>query len=213
MLTQRLLAFSRRQTLAPKSTNINKLITGFEDLVRRSIGPSVALHIRAADDLWLIRIDHSQLENALVNLCINARDAMPDGGTITVATSNRQLERADAKRLQLPGGQYVVISITDTGTGMTDDVIASAFNPFFTTKPMGQGPGLGLSMIQGLCSPVGRSGSHRIPRRPRHDSVSLLPRYAGSEDAADGLDHVQVAQNARMGKQFWSSMMRQQCGC
>lgn len=130
MLTQRLLAFSRRQTLAPKSTNINKLITGFEDLVRRSIGPSVAFHIRAADDLWLIRIDHSQLENALVNLCINARDAMPDGGTITVATSNRQLERADAKRLQLPGGQYVVISITDTGTGMTDDVIASASIPF-----------------------------------------------------------------------------------
>ncbi len=142
-LTQRLLAFSRRQTLDPKPTDANRLIGGMEDLIRRRVGPDVELEVVGAGGLWTTRIDPSQLENALLNLCINARDAMaPDGGRLTIETANRWLDERAAKDRDLPPGQYVAISVSDTGAGMAPDVLSQAFDPFFTTKPLGQGTGL-----------------------------------------------------------------------
>jgi signal transduction histidine kinase len=149
-LTQRLLAFSRRQTLDPKPTDVNRLVAGMEDLVRRSIGPTVELELVQADGLWNSLVDGSQLENALLNLCINARDAMPDGGRITIETANRTFDARTARTYELTPGDFLSICVSDTGTGMPADVVARAFDPFFTTKPMGQGTGLGLSMIYGF---------------------------------------------------------------
>jgi signal transduction histidine kinase len=180
-LTHRLLAFSRRQTLDPKPTDANRLVTGMEELVRRTVGPHIALEVVTAGGLWPTLIDGPQLENALLNLCLNARDAMPDGGRITIETANRWLDETAARDRDLPPGQYVSISVTDTGTGMAPDVIARAFEPFFTTKPMGQGTGLGLSMIYGFVRQSG--GQVRIYSEVgRGTSMHLyLPRNYGSE--------------------------------
>ncbi len=149
-LTQRLLAFSRRQTLDPKPTNVNRLISDMEELVRRTTGPNIAVDVVGAAGLWPVMIDRNQLENALLNLCINARDAMPDGGRLTIETANRWLDAEAGKARELPPGQYVSLSVTDTGIGMSKDTVARIFEPFFTTKPLGQGTGLGLSMIYGF---------------------------------------------------------------
>ena len=149
-LTHRLLAFSRRQTLDPKPANINRLITSMEDLLRRTVGPAVEIEIVGAGGLWTTLVDPNQVENALLNLCINARDAMPDGGRITVETANKWLDNNAARGHDLPPGQYVTLSVTDTGTGMSTDTIKRAFDPFYTTKPLGEGTGLGLSMIYGF---------------------------------------------------------------
>ncbi|MEJ8850234.1 GAF domain-containing hybrid sensor histidine kinase/response regulator, partial [Variovorax rhizosphaerae] len=150
-LTQRLLAFSRRQTLDPKPTDVNRLVSNLEDLIRRTVGPSVSVEVVGAGGLWVTKVDASQLENALLNLCINARDAMaPQGGRITVETANKWLDDATASERDLPSGQYVSVCVSDTGCGMTPQTIARAFDPFFTTKPMGQGTGLGLSMVYGF---------------------------------------------------------------
>ncbi|HET9147402.1 MAG TPA: PAS domain-containing protein, partial [Acetobacteraceae bacterium] len=144
-LTHRLLAFSRRQTLDPRPTRVERLIAGMEELIRRSAGPQISLETVAAPDLWTVLCDPNQLESALLNLAINARDAMPDGGLLTVEAANAWLDEAYAARqADLAPGAYVVISITDTGAGMSADVIGRAFEPFFTTKPIGQGTGLGL---------------------------------------------------------------------
>ncbi len=148
-LTQRLLAFSRRQTLAPKPIDATALIAGMTDIIDRTLGPAIAMRVETADDLWPVLADAPQLENALLNLCINARDAMPDGGKLTIAAGNVTLDAAAAIE-DLPPGDYVRIAVTDTGTGMSDAVIARVFEPFFTTKPIGQGTGLGLSMIYGF---------------------------------------------------------------
>jgi PAS domain S-box-containing protein len=184
-LTQRLLAFSRRQTLDPKPTNANRLIAGVEELIRRSVGPGVELEVVGAGGLWLTRVDPSQLENAILNLCINARDAMPEGGRITVETANKWLDVRAAKERELPPGQYVSICVTDTGTGMTPDVIAQAFDPFFTTKPLGQGTGLGLSMIHGFVRQSG--GQVRIYSELGKGTTMCLylPRFAGEIDQPD----------------------------
>ena len=181
-LTQRLLAFSRRQTLDPKPTDMNRLIAGMEELIRRSLRPDIALEVVGAGGLWLTRVDPSQLENALLNLAINARDAMPDGGRITIETANRWLDHHAARERELPPGQYVSLSVSDTGTGMTPDVAARAFDPFFTTKPLGQGTGLGLSMIHGFVRQSG--GQVRIYSEVAAGTTMTLylPRYAG--DAA-----------------------------
>jgi PAS domain S-box-containing protein len=149
-LTHRLLAFSRRQTLDPRPTDVNRLVMDMEELIRRTVGPQITLEVVTAVGLWQALIDASQLESALLNLCINARDAMPEGGRITIETANKWLDDHAAKERDLPPGQYLSLCVTDTGSGMTPDVIARAFDPFFTTKPIGQGTGLGLSMVYGF---------------------------------------------------------------
>jgi PAS domain S-box-containing protein len=140
-LTQRLLAFSRRQTLDPKALDVNRLVAGVEDMLRRTVGPSIEVAIVGAIGLWVIKVDGGQLENALLNLTINARDAMPDGGRITIETANKWLDARAAKDRNLAPGQYISPCVTDTGVGMTPEVIERAFEPFYTTKPLGQGTG------------------------------------------------------------------------
>lgn len=176
-LTQRLLAFSRQQTLDPRPTDVNRLVSGMEELIRRSIGPAVQLHVVGADALWPTFVDPPQLENALLNLCINARDAMPDGGRLTIETSNQSLDQHAASACDLQPGQYIALRVTDTGCGMAADVIARAFDPFFTTKPIGQGTGLGLSMIYGFARQSG--GQARIySEQDMGTTVSIyLPRH------------------------------------
>ena len=179
-LTHRLLAFSRQQTLDPRPANINHLIAGLDDLIRQTMGPTIEVTVTCADDLWPTKIDIPQLENALLNLCINARDAMPDGGKLAIETANRLLNDAAARERDVPPGEYVSVSVTDTGTGMTPDVIARAFDPFFTTKPLGQGTGLGLSMTYGFVRQSG--GQVRIDSEIAHGTAVriYLPRYFGA---------------------------------
>ena len=181
-LIHRLLAFSRRQTLDPKPTDVNRLVVGMEELIRRTVGPQISLDVVTAGGLWSALIDAPQLENALLNLCINARDAMPDGGRITIETANKWLDERAASERDLPPGQYLSVCVTDTGAGMTPDVIAQAFDPFFTTKPMGQGTGLGLSMVYGFVRQSG--GQVRIYSEVGHGTTMCLylPRHFASED-------------------------------
>ena len=190
-LTQRLLAFSRRQTLDPKPTDLNRLVAGVEEMIRRTVGPAVTLEVVGAGGLWLTRVDPSQMENALLNLSINARDAMPDGGRITIETANKWLDERAAKERELPPGQYVSLCVTDTGTGMAPDIVAKAFDPFFTTKPLGQGTGLGLSMIHGFVRQSG--GQVRIYSEIGMGTTMCLylPRYLGAlaEAAAPEAPH------------------------
>ena len=149
-LTQRLLAFSRRQTLDPRPTDVNRLIAGMEELIRRTVGPSIHVEVVGAEGLWLTQIDPAQLESALLNLAINARDAVPEGGRIIIETANKWLDERTAKQHEVAAGQYISVCVTDTGVGMAPEVISRAFDPFFTTKPLGQGTGLGLSMVHGF---------------------------------------------------------------
>ena len=172
-LTQRLLAFSRRQTLDPKPTDVNRLVGGMEELIRRTVGPAVDLEVIGAGGLWSTRIDPSQLENALLNLCINARDAMPDGGRLTIETANKWLDERAAKERELPPGPYVSLCVTDNGIGMSPEVIARAFDPFFTTKPIGQGTGLGLSMVYGFVRQSGGQVRIYSGAGPGHDDVPV----------------------------------------
>ncbi|MET0361596.1 MAG: PAS domain-containing protein, partial [Sphingobium sp.] len=178
-LTHRLLAFSRRQTLAPHPTDVNALVSGMADLVQRTVGPSIAVETVGAAGLWTAIVDPSQLENALLNLCINARDAMPDGGKLTIETANKWLDRGAAHQHDLPDGQYLSLCVSDNGTGMTADVAAKAFEPFFTTKPLGQGTGLGLSMIYGFAKQSG--GQVRIYSEVGDGTTVCiyLPRHYG----------------------------------
>jgi signal transduction histidine kinase len=184
-LTQRLLAFSRRQTLDPKPTDVNRLVSGMEDLIRRTVGPTIELEVVGAGGLWVTKVDQSQLESALLNLCINARDAMaPIGGRLTVETANKWLDERAAKERDLPPGQYISLCVTDTGSGMTPDVIARAFDPFFTTKPVGEGTGLGLSMVYGFARQSG--GQVRIYSEVGKGTTMCiyLPRHMGATEAA-----------------------------
>lgn len=154
-LTHRLLAFSRRQTLAPKSTDVDQLVAGMDELIRRTVGPSIDMQVRPSRGLWSTMVDQHQLENSLLNLCINAKDAMPDGGRLLIETANRHLDAVSAARYELTAGRYVELTVSDTGTGMARDVIGRAFDPFYTTKPIGMGTGLGLSMIYGFARQSG----------------------------------------------------------
>ncbi len=183
-LTSRLLAFGRRQSLDLKGTDVNALVAGMEDLLHRTLGERIALQVRLAGDLWYASTDINQLESALLNLCINARDAMPDGGELLVETTNTELdERYAREHPELDPGDYVVLRVTDTGTGMSPSIIEKVFEPFFTTKPVGQGTGLGLSMIYGFAR---QSGGHvRISSElGRGTTVELfLPRFEGEVQA------------------------------
>lgn len=183
-LTQRMLAFSRRQTLDPKPTDVNRLVHGMDEFVKRSVGPEIAVETVLAAGLWPTLVDGSQLENALLNLCINARDSMPDGGKLTVETANRWIDDRAAMQRGLMPGQYISLCVSDTGTGMTSDVVARAFDPFYTTKPTGEGTGLGLSMVWGFAGQSG--GSVRIYSEVGKGTMVCiyLPRHVGefSED-------------------------------
>ena len=178
-LTQRLLAFSRRQTLDPKATDVNRLVFGMEDLISRTVGPSIKVEVVGAGGLWPAKVDAAQLEGALLNLAINARDAMPTGGRLTIETANKWLDDRAARERDLPQGQYLSICVTDTGTGIPSHIVDRIFDPFFTTKPIGQGTGLGLSMIHGFVSQSG--GQVRVYTEPNQGTTMCvyLPRYTG----------------------------------
>ena len=157
LLTHQLLAFSRRQPLQPTSVSVNALITNLSEMLRRTIAESVSIETVLAGGVWQAFIDSNQLENCLLNLAVNARDAMPDGGKLTIEAANVFLDENYVADADIPAGQYVGIFVSDTGTGMTPDVMSRAFDPFFTTKDVGQGTGLGLSQVYGF---VKQSGGH-----------------------------------------------------
>jgi signal transduction histidine kinase/ActR/RegA family two-component response regulator len=186
-LTQRLLAFSRRQTLDPRPTDVNRLIAGMEDMLRRTIGATSEIEVVGAAGLWTANIDAGQLENALLNLCINGRDAMPEGGKLTIETANKWIDERIAGERDLEPGQYISLCVTDTGTGMSAETIRRAFEPFYTTKPIGQGTGLGLSMIYGFARQSG--GQVRIySELGQGTTVCIyLPRHHGDAEAT--LEH------------------------
>jgi len=181
-LTQRLLAFSRRQTLDPKPTDVNRLVAGMEDLLCRTVGTMIEIEVVGAAGLWPALIDAGQLENALLNLCINGRDAMPDGGRLTIETANKWIDERTAVEREIAPGQYLSLCVTDTGTGMSAATIARAFDPFFTTKPIGEGTGLGLSMIYGFARQSG--GQVRIYSEVGQGTTVgiYLPRHHGDAD-------------------------------
>jgi signal transduction histidine kinase len=157
-LTHRLLAFSRQQPLEPEPLDVSRLVSSMSDLLRRTLGEHIAIETVLAGGLWQTQVDANQLENVLLNLAVNARDAMPEGGRLTIETANAYLDEAyAAANAEVTAGQYVMLGATDTGCGMTAEVISKAFEPFFTTKPLGQGTGLGLSMVYGF---VKQSGGH-----------------------------------------------------
>lgn len=198
-LTHRLLAFSRQQTLDPKPTDAAQLIMGMEELIRRAIGPQVELQLNLMPELWNALVDPSQLENSLLNLCINARDAMPDGGRIVIEASNTIIDSRMAVPFDLPAGEYMCLRVSDTGVGMPPKVIARIFDPFFTTKPTGKGTGLGLSMIYGFAKQSG--GQVRV-----HSTVGVgtamyiyLPRYVGAAQQAPEMGSLSHAELAKVG--------------
>jgi PAS domain S-box-containing protein len=184
-LTHRLLAFSRRQTLDPKPLDTNTLVRGMEELIRRTMGPEIAVEVVGAGGLWTTKADASQLENSLLNLCINARDAMPGGGRLTIETANKWLDERTGGERELKPGQYVSLCVTDSGTGMPPDVVERIFDPFYTTKPIGMGTGLGLSMVYGFVRQSG--GQVRVYSEVGKGTTMCLylPRYLGEQ----GVEH------------------------
>lgn len=193
-LTHRLLAFSRRQTLDPRPIDVSALVEGLLELIEHAVGPGIAVETSGAGDLWTTLVDPSQLESSLLNLCINARDAMPEGGRIRIETCNTTFTAIEAQALEMQSGEYLCLCVTDTGTGMTPEIVAKAFDPFFTTKPIGQGTGLGLSMIYGFAQQSG--GQVRIQSEigkgtticlylPRHDGVAAKSEFGMKMAPAD----------------------------
>ncbi len=184
-LTSRLLAFSRQQPLAPQVIDANKLVSGMSELLHRTLGEGIKIETVLAAGLWRTFADTSQLENALLNLAVNGRDAMPEGGRLTIETANTHLNDQYAKaNAEVSAGHYVLIAVTDTGTGMPAEVVARAFDPFFTTKGANKGTGLGLSQVFGF---VKQSGGHvKIYSEPGEGTTIkiYLPRFAGEERPA-----------------------------
>jgi PAS domain S-box-containing protein len=204
-LTRRLLAFSRKQALSPKPTDVSNLVAGTEVLLRRSLGAHIEIKSVFADGLWTANVDQAQLESALVNLCVNARDAMPGGGKLLIETSNVTLDAAYvAQNLHATVGDYVVLSVTDTGTGMPPETLAKVFEPFFTTKELGKGTGLGLSMVFGfitqsgghinVVSEVGRGTSFRL-HLPRFEGVQQAPAILQRVSFVGGRERVLVVED------------------
>jgi PAS domain S-box-containing protein len=199
-LTHRLLAFSRQQTLDPKATNVNRLVSGMEELIRRTMGPPIKVEVAQAAGLWTTLLDPHQLENALLNLCINARDAMPQGGNLTIETANVWLDDRASRERDLPPGQYISLCVTDTGTGMTPEVVSRAIDPFFTTKPLGQGTGLGLSMVYGFVRQSG--GQLRIYSELGSGTTMCLylPRHHGEAETLDEAGDAAASPEAAAGE-------------
>jgi PAS domain S-box-containing protein len=189
-LTQQLLAFSRRQPLKPKPVAINQLVDHWSELIRRTLPESIVIRRIEDADVGSAEVDANQLESALLNLAINAKDAMPSGGTLTIETASTQVQETDARLMELKPGDYIVLCMTDTGVGMSAEVLQRAFDPFFTTKPLGQGTGLGLSQVFGF---VKQSEGHiKLYSRAGHGTTVkiYLPKLDGSaegqvEGAAD----------------------------
>jgi DNA-binding response OmpR family regulator len=180
ILTQRLLAFARRQALDPRALDANKLVAGMSELLRRTLGEAIAIETVLAGGLWRTMADPNHLESSLLNLAVNARDAMPDGGRLTIETANSYLDEEYALQHQeVAPGQYVMIAVSDTGTGMSKDIMERVFEPFFTTKGIGQGTGLGLSQVYGFIKQS--SGHIKIYSEPEHGTVVklYLPRLIG----------------------------------
>lgn len=188
-LTARLLAFSRKSALQPTPLSSNRLVSGMSELLGRTLGEHIKVETVLAGGLWTVLADASQVENSILNLAVNARDAMPEGGKLTIETANCHLDQAYAEmHPEVKPGQHIMIAVTDTGPGMTEDVIAKAFDPFFTTKPVGKGTGLGLSQVYGF---VKQSGGHvRIySELGVGTTVKIyLPRHVGEEDGASQRD-------------------------
>ncbi|MER8901393.1 CHASE3 domain-containing protein [Mesorhizobium sp. M0772] len=184
-LTSRLLAFSRQQPLAPQVVDANRLVAGMSDLLRRALGETIRIETVLAGGLWKTHADPSQLENAILNLAVNARDAMGEDGKMTIETANSHLDESyAATHAEVNAGQYVMIAVSDTGAGMPADVMERAFEPFFTTKPVDKGTGLGLSQVFGF---VKQSGGHvKIYSEPGQGTTIriYLPRFFGPEEAA-----------------------------
>ncbi len=188
-LTQRLLAFARRQPLAPQIVDVNKLVASMSDLLHRTLGETIEVETVAAAGLWRAYIDPNQLENAILNLAVNARDAMPEGGRLTIETGNTWLDDAYAAAdPEVSPGQYIMIAISDSGEGMSEEALAHAFEPFFTTKPEGRGTGLGLAQVHGF---VKQSGGHikLYSERGQGTTVKIyLPRHLHSEPGSARVD-------------------------
>ncbi|MFQ8433544.1 ATP-binding protein [Amaricoccus sp. W119] len=183
-LTQRLLAFARQQPLAPEAVDLNRLVSGLAELLTRSLGETIQLETVLGAGGWKARVDPNELENALINLAVNARDAMPEGGRLTIETCNAHIDDDYARSAEIAAGQYVQIAITDTGVGMAPDVLERAFDPFFTTKSAGKGTGLGLSQAYGFAR---QSGGHiRAYSEVGHGTTFrlYLPRFWGAETPA-----------------------------
>jgi CheY-like chemotaxis protein len=200
-LNEQLLAFSRKQHLKPKPVDLNGLVAGTHDLLRRSLGGTVEVTTALAGNLWPAFVDPHQLELVLLNLAINARDAMPAGGRVIIETRNVKANERD-KPVELPPGDYVLISVTDTGTGMTPEVVARACEPFFTTKEPGKGSGLGLAQVYGLAQQSG--GGLRIASTlGKGTSVAVyLPRSLArprkSTEASEATGHESLSRRARV---------------
>ncbi len=185
-MVRRLLAFSRRQPLSPCPLDPNKFVSSVSDMVRRALGEKIDFETVLAGGLWATKVDQHELESAIVNLAVNARDAMPDGGKLTIETANCYLDDAYAsENIEVTPGQYVMIAVTDTGQGMPPEVLSQAFDPFFTTKPAGKGTGLGLSQVHGFVKQSG--GQVKIYSEPgRGTCIKLyLPRFSNVEAPAE----------------------------
>ena len=220
-LTQRLLAFSRRQPLEPRPVDVNRLVTSMSELLRRTLGESIAIETVLGGGLWRIFADLGQLESTILNLAVNARDAMPAGGKLTIESANAHLDNAYASEHQeVQPGQYVMLAISDTGTGMTKEIIASAFDPFFTTKEIGQGTGLGLSQVYGF---VKQSNGHvKIYSEPGEGTTVrvYLPRLmaeavaeeeitAGAMPSGDGSEIVLLVEDDEAVRELSATMLRE----
>lgn len=188
-LTARLLAFSRQQQLLPEVLDPSQFVSGMTELLRRTLGENISIETVLGGGLWRTNTDPSQLENVILNLCVNARDAMPEGGKLTLETANVSLDDAYARaNIDVAAGQYVMIAVTDNGEGMSPEVIGRAFEPFYTTKPLGEGTGLGLSQVFGF---IKQSGGHvKIYSEPEKGTTIkiYLPRYTGNIKLADAAE-------------------------
>ncbi|RYZ12717.1 MAG: response regulator, partial [Comamonadaceae bacterium] len=200
-LTHRLLAFSRRQPLDPKALQVNHLVAPMEELLRRTMGENIRIELVLAGGLWTTLCDANQLESAILNLCINARDAMPGGGMLTVETSNVALDDAYVSGVRdLKPGQYVCVSVTDTGQGMTAETLSKAYDPFFTTKPIGQGTGLGLSMIYGFAKQSQGHVKHYSEPGRGTTAKLYLPRHHGAAESPAGPPQIEPAHHTDEGE-------------
>jgi PAS domain S-box-containing protein len=186
-LTYQLLAFSRRQPLEPKAVSVNNLITTMSEMIRRTLPENISVETVVSGGMWATYIDPNQLENSLLNLAVNARDAMPEGGKLTIEAANVYLDDRYAENAGISSGQYVGISVSDTGFGMTPEVLSQAFDPFFTTKDIGQGTGLGLSQVYGF---VKQSGGH-VKIYSEHGTGTTIRIYLPRLLASDSLSDVQ----------------------